>query len=138
MFSIVFLLCAFTSALFLVLLFYGAERQTHRLATAALFLAIIISVLVAATVLEGSRINDQVPTIRAPTQARDAGHGGATRRRGGGGGRRRRVAAKEARRIEGRTGSSNRSTRTFTWKRIRPRVRTRWRCFSTCPPVPRR
>ena len=67
MFSIVFLLCAFTSALFLVLLFYGAERQTHRLATAAslFYLAIIISVLVAATVLEGSLINDQVPTIRA-------------------------------------------------------------------------
>lgn len=67
MFSIVFLLCAFISALILVLLFYGAERQTHRLATAAslFYLALIISAMVAATVLEGSIINDQVPKIRA-------------------------------------------------------------------------
>lgn len=66
LFSIIFLLCAFTSAMIFLLLFYGAERKTHRLATSAslFYLACVISFMVAVTVLEGSLVNDQVPKVR--------------------------------------------------------------------------
>ena len=66
LFSIIFLLCAFTSAMTFLLLFYGVERKTHRLASAAslFYLACVISFMVAVTVLEGSLVNDQVPKVR--------------------------------------------------------------------------
>lgn len=66
LYSVVFLVAAFVCAGSLLLLFYGADTVTHRLATAgALFyLAVVISALCSLTVMEGSAINDLVPTVR--------------------------------------------------------------------------
>jgi hypothetical protein len=65
LFSIVFLMCAFFSATVLLVLFYGGERQTHRLATSVslAYLACVISIMVSVTVLEGSLVNDMVPRL---------------------------------------------------------------------------
>lgn len=67
LFSIIFLLGAFTSALIFLLLFYGVERKTHRLASAVslFYLSCVISFMVSVTVLEGSLVNDQVPKVRS-------------------------------------------------------------------------
>jgi hypothetical protein len=67
LFSIIFLLGAFTSAMIFLLLFYGVERKTHRLASAVslFYLSCVISFMVSVTVLEGSLVNDQVPKVRS-------------------------------------------------------------------------
>lgn len=66
LYSIVFLVAAFTCAGSLLVLCYGAETRSHRLTTAGelFYLAIVVSGLCSLTVAEGSAINDLVPVVR--------------------------------------------------------------------------
>ena len=66
LFSVIYLICSLACALCLLLLYYGAERVTHRLSTSLslFFLAVVVSAMVSITVLEGSLLNDMVCRVR--------------------------------------------------------------------------
>ena len=67
LYSAIFLFAAFFSAGMILGLYFGANRMTHRLATAATwyFLAIMVSSLVSITIYEAAAINEIVPRVRS-------------------------------------------------------------------------
>ena len=67
LYSAIFLFAAFFSAGMILGLYFGANRMTHRLATAAswYFLAIMVSSLVSITIYEAAAINEIVPRVRS-------------------------------------------------------------------------